>query len=158
MNPETLYDCLYKHTAASEVNLSRLPTELEFPDGADGSSLVRLPVKNSDGTLRGEIIPRVHIVKYGAYMDEDETGNPDHEVDILARIGQGLQNQADPNAVAPKLHGFILEGLSPYGFGSRSQHAALEIATFSGMPVVRVGRANPGGLVPDRGDPLTING
>ena len=87
----------YKHTAGSEVNITRLPAELAFPDTAGDSSPVRLSVKNPDGTLRGEIIPRVHIVKYGAYMDEDETGNPDHEVDILARIGQGLKNQADPN-------------------------------------------------------------
>ena len=36
--------------------------------------------------------------------------------------------------------------------GSGSQMAALAIATFSGMPVVRVGRADPGGRVPnDRG-------
>ena len=148
----------YKHTAGSEVNMTRLPAELQFPDTVGDSSPARLSVKNPDGTLRGEIIPRVHIVKYGAYMDEDETGNPDHEVDILARIEQALQNQAAPNTTAPKLHGFILEGLSPYGIASQSQHAALEIATFSGMPFVRVGRADPGGMVPQGGDPLSITG
>ena len=61
----------------------------------------------------------------------------------------------------PKLHGFVLEGMSPYGTGARSQHAALAIAALSGMPVVRVGRADTGGRVPllPRGlDDLTILG
>ena len=39
-----------------------------------------------------------------------------------------------------------------------SQHKALEIATFSGMPVARVGRADPGGRVPSGWDDLTIAG
>ena len=91
-------------------------------------------------------------------MDEDETGSADHEVDILARIHKALAGQTNPEVTSPKLYGFVLEGLSPYGIASRSQHAALRIATFSGMPVVRVGRADPGGMVPSRGDNLTIAG
>jgi hypothetical protein len=39
-----------------------------------------------------------------------------------------------------------------------SQHRALEVATFSGMPVARVGRADPGGRVPSGWDDLTIAG
>ncbi len=66
--------------------------------------------------------------------------------------------QTKPEVTTPKMYGFDLEGLSHYGIASRSQHAALRIATFSGMPVVRVGRADPGGMVPSRGDNLTIAG
>ena len=52
----------------------------------------------------------------------------------------------------------MLEGSSPYGLATMSQHRALEIATFSGMPVARVGRADPGGRVPSGWDDLTIAG
>ena len=103
-------------------------------------------------------MPRVHIVKYGAYMDEDETANPDNEVDIMARIAKGLREQGSDDSDSPMLHGFVLEGSSPYGLGSMSQHSALEVATFSGMPVVRVGRADPGGRVPSGWDDVTIAG
>ena len=146
----------YKHTARSEVNLRRLPQRLEFADGAGG--MVRLAVKDDQGALRGEIIPRVHIVKYGNYMEEDETGNPDHEVDILARISKAREQQGDGNDATPKLHGLVMEGTSPYGQGSRSQMAALEVATFSGLPVVRVGRADTGGRVPSDDTDVFIEG
>ena len=152
------YKPAYRHTSSSDVNLSRLPDYLEFPDFAGDATPVRIAVKDDTGALRGESIPRVHIVKYGAYMDEDETANPDNEVDIMARIAKGLADQNSDGQQAPKLHGFVLEGSSPYGLASMSQHKALEIATFSGMPVVRVGRADPGGRVPSGWDDLTIAG
>ena len=152
------YKPAYRHTAGSDVNLSRLPAMLEFPDFAGDSALVQVAVKDDTGALREEAVPRVHIVKYGAYMDEDETANPDNEVDIMARIAKGLSDQASADPQAPRLHGFVLEGSSPYGLASMSQHRALEVATFSGMPVVRVGRADPGGRVPSGWDDLTIAG
>ena len=138
----------YRHTSTSEVNLSRLPASLEFPDFTGDSTPVRVQVKDDAGALRAESIPRVHIVKFGAYMDEDDTGNPDQEVDVIARINKGLVDEKANDPAAPKLHGFVLEGMSPYGLGARSQHAALDIAALSGMPVVRVGRADTGGRVP----------
>ena len=152
------YKPAYQHTASSDVNLSRLPNMLEFPDFADAAGLVRVAVKDESGALREEAIPRVHIVKYGAYMDEDETANPDNEVDIIARIDKGLKDQGSGDPQSPRLHGFVLEGSSPYGLASMSQHRALEVATFSGMPVARVGRADPGGRVPSSWDDLTIAG
>ncbi len=152
------YKPAYRHTANSDVNLSRLPAWLEFADFAGDTSPVRVAVKDDAGALRGEAIPRVHIVKYGAYMDEDEPNNPDTEVDIMARITRGLAEQGSSDPQSPQLHGFVLEGLSPYGLASTSQHRALEVATFSGMPVARVGRADPGGRVPSGWDDLTIAG
>ena len=152
------YKPAYRHTASSDVNLSRLPACLEFPDFVGDAARARVAVKDDAGALRAESIPRVHIVKYGAYMDEDETANPDNEVDIMARIARGLTEQGSDAPQAPKLHGFVLEGSSPYGLGSMSQHRALEIASFSGLPVVRVGRADPGGRVPSGWDDLTVAG
>ena len=152
------YKPAYRHTASSEVNLSRLPEWLEFPEYAVGSATVRVAVKDDTGALLEQAIPRVHIVKYGAYMDEDETANPDNEVDIMARIAKALADQGDSDPQSPRLHGFVLEGSSPYGLGGMAQHRALEVATFSGMPVARVGRADPGGRVPSGWDDLTIAG
>ena len=152
------YKPAYRHTSGSDVNLSRLPDSLEFPEYTDGGATVRVAVKDDDGNLREEAIPRVHIVKYGAYMDEDETANPDNEVDIMARIDKGLADQGSGDPQSPRLHGFVLEGSSPYGLASMSQHSALEVATFSGMPVARVGRSDPGGRVPSGWDDVTIAG
>ena len=153
------YKPAYKRASSSDVNLHRLPDELAFPDTCGDATQTRVRVKDSDGGLRPSVIPRVHIVKYGAYMGEDDPRNPDHEVDILARIQKAQNDQSKPDGKAPQLHGLVLEGTSPYGMGSASQHAALAIAAFSGMPVVRVGRADPGGRVPSDGrDSLSIAG
>ena len=152
------YKPAYRHTASSDVNLSRLPAILEFQEYADNGSTLRVAVKDEAGALLEEAVPRAHIVKYGAYMDEDETANPDNEVDIMARIAKGLADQDSSDPQSPRLHGFVLEGSSPYGLASMSQHRALEVATFSGMPVARVGRADPGGRVPSGWDDLTIAG
>ena len=154
------YRPTYKYTSSSEVNLSKLPEQIGFPDTVGDQALTRVQIKNPDGTLRAESIPRVHIVKSGAYMGEGDAENPDHEVDILARIKQGLAEQRSEDPAAPRLHGFVLEGTSPYGQGSESQFAALAIAAYTGMPVVKVGRADPGGMVPPQGgrNPLTITG
>ena len=76
----------------------------------------------------------------------------------MRRPAWGLADEASGDAQAVKLHGFVLEGQAPYGTGSESQEAALAIAALSGMPVVRVGRADPGGRVPDRGPSVVIAG
>lgn len=152
------YRPAYRHTVTSEVNLTRLPTEVQFFDRVSDQVPTRVTVKDSKGGLLSEVIPRVHIVKYGAYMDEDEANNPDDEVDIMARVERGLQEERRTGEGAPPFHGFVLEGLSPYGFGSGSQREALTIAAFSGMPVVRVGRADPGGKVPPGRWPYGISG
>ena len=152
------YRPTYKYTSTSDLNLARLPYQVEFLDILGDASLTRVTVKDPDGSLRGESIPRVHIVKYGHYMEEDETNNPDREVDIMARIEKGLLDQRSNDERAPKLHGFAMEGHSPYAVGTRGQMAALAIAAFSGMPVVRVGRSDPGGRVTTDPTDLTIEG
>ncbi|MEE9261591.1 MAG: asparaginase domain-containing protein [Dehalococcoidia bacterium] len=152
------YVPFYKHTSRSDVNLSRLPEEVEFLDAVGDSTPAQVRVKNTDGTLRPESIPRVHIVKYGSYMEEDDPGNPDNEVDIIARIQKGLEEESRASSGASPFHGFVFEGTSPYAIGAASQHAALAIAAFSGMPTVRVGRADPGGLVSVGRVPFTIAG
>jgi L-asparaginase len=129
----------YRHTGASLVNLRRLPAEL--PIGAGARPLV---LKDADGALRGDSIPRVHMVKYAHYSAE-ENDVAENEVDIVARIDKSLAEEADPDPRRPKLHGFVLEGSAAYGLGSNAQMAALSIAAYSGLPVVRAARSDPGG-------------
>jgi hypothetical protein len=94
----------------------------------------------------------------GSYAQEDETDNPDDELDIMARIARGVEDQSSADNSKPKLHGFVLEGRSPYGTGAGGQMAALEIAAMSGMPVVKVGRSDPGGRTATNPNDLTIEG
>jgi L-asparaginase len=152
------YRPAYKHTTTSDLNLSRLAPEVEFLDRASDRTTTKIRVKDPTEGLLPEAIPRIHIVKYGAFMDEDGLDDPDDEVDIMARIARGLDEERRAGEGAPPFHGFVLEGLSPYGIGSSSQQAALTIAAFSGMPVVRVGRADPGGMVPAGRWPYGISG
>jgi len=155
--PITLwYAPRYRHTRNSLVNIGCMPGQLVLEAGGQAASTVLL--KNPDGTLRGACIPRVHIVKYAHYSSEENDDGADNEVDIIARIAKALAEQSDPDPNAPKLHGLVMEGAAAYGYGSNSQMAALLIATFSGLPVVLVGRSDPGGRLSAGGDEPFIRG
>ena len=155
--PATLwYRPAYRHTTQSAVTFDRLPQIVVFQEYADGHGEARIKIKDRSGSLLAEAVPRVTIVKYGAFMDESEILDPDLEVGIMARIAGSVREQA--NGEGPHFQGFVLEGDSPYAMGSGSQAAALEVAAFSGMPVVRVARADPGGLVPRLWSDHTILG
>jgi len=148
----------YKHTAKSDVNLSRLPSDVQFTDIIGDSSSVSVRIKDSSGDLLAAAIPRVNIIKHAAYMSEEDSMDPDQEVDILARITKALSDQKNLDENSPRLHGLVLEGTSPYGLGTTSQMAAMSIAVYSGLPVVRVGRSDPGGRVPGFMHDLSIAG
>jgi hypothetical protein len=112
--------------------------------------MIAVPIKDADGELLPIAIPKVTIVKHARYLPEDTSGDASSEVDILARIDKNLHD-------AP-LAGFVAEGSAPFGAMSNSVDAALKRATFSGMPVVKVGRGNAGGFVDPTRDPLAIAG
>ena len=112
--------------------------------------IIAVPIKEATGDLLAAAIPKVTIVKHARYLPEDTSGNASSEVDILARIENNLR-------MAP-LAGFVAEGSAPFGAMSNSVDAALKRATFSGMPVVKVGRGNAGGFVDATRDPLAIAG
>ena len=109
-----------------------------------------MPIKDAEGNLLAAAIPKVTIVKHARYLPEDTTGKAEQEADILARIDKNLRE-------AP-LAGFVAEGSAPFGAMSNSVDAALKRATFSGMPVVKVGRGNAGGFVDPTRDALAIAG
>ncbi len=120
--------------------------------------LVQSILRDGDGALLPTAIPYVHIVKSGGYMSVDSSGNPDAEVDIIARIEKSVSDRRSADSLVPKLHGFVMEGLNPYGVGTESQMRALRLAAFYGIPTVTVGRADPGGRVPQRPGDVFVQG
>lgn len=149
--PQFTFRTVKRHTYNSMVNCAQLPRQVQG-SRVQGSTIETVPVdvKDADGRLLATGIPKVTIVKHARYLPEDTSGNAESEVDILARIAQ---NQRD----AP-LAGFVAEGSAPFGAMSNSVDAALKRATFSGMPVVKVGRGNASGFVDADRDPLAIAG
>ncbi len=149
--PQFSFRTLKRHTYNSAVNMTQLPDEVQG-SRVQGSKIttVTIPVKDGAGNLLPTAIAKVTILKHARYLPEDTTGSADQEVDVLARIEKNLRD-------AP-LAGFVAEGSAPFGQMSNSVNAALKRATFSGMPVVKVGRGNASGFVDPQRDPLAIAG
>jgi L-asparaginase len=149
--PQFSFKTVKRHTHNSLVNLSRLPSEVQG-SRVQGSKVeaVAVPIKDPEDHLLSTAIPTVTIVKHARYLPRDTSGDAAAEVDILARIENNLHD-------AP-LAGFVAEGSAPFGAMSNSVDAALKRATFSGMPVVKVGRGNAGGFVDPTRDRLAIAG
>ena len=129
-----------RHSYDSAVNLTRLPDEVEGTLVRDGRrEAVEVAVKDRDGRLRGEAVPRVSIVKDGNYHADRANAAPEDEADLNAAMADHLAN-------AP-LAGFVVEGQSPYGsMTAPARHRLMQRAAFSGMPVARVGRGNNDGF------------
>ncbi|HWO43579.1 MAG TPA: asparaginase domain-containing protein [Candidatus Eisenbacteria bacterium] len=149
--PQFSFKPVKRHTFNSSLNTTRLPAEVEG-SRLQGSTIRRIAVRIKDeaGNLLATAVPKVTIVKHARYLPNDTTGNGDDEVDILARVEKNLRE-------AP-LAGFVAEGSAPFGAMSHSVDAALRRATFSGMPVVKVGRGNAAGFVDPTRDPLAVAG
>jgi L-asparaginase/Glu-tRNA(Gln) amidotransferase subunit D len=149
--PQFTFRTVKRHTFTSAVNLTQLPASVQG-SRVQGSKVeaVAVPIKDNVGNLLTTAIPKVTISKHARYLQEDTSGNAESEVDLLARIEANLRH-------AP-LAGFVAEGSAPFGAMSNSIDAALKRATFSGMPVVKVGRGNAAGFVDATRDPLAIGG
>ena len=148
----------YRVTGASDLAVVRLPNEVAFREYGDSPALARVRIKDDDGSLRGDAVAPVHVVKYGHYMAEEDAADPDAEVDVMARIERGLAQEASAEPGAPRFHGFVLEAAAGSGSALPSQMAALAVAAYNGMPVVRVGRGDPEGPLPSNPNDLTIEG
>jgi L-asparaginase len=149
--PQFSFKPVKRHTHNSAVNFTRLPRDVQG-SRVQGSKVgtIAVAIKDADGSLLSTAIPKVTIVKHARYLPEETSGDANSEVDILARTDKNLRD-------AP-LAGFIAEGSAPFGAMSNSVDAALKRATYSGMPVVKVGRGNAGGFVDPTRDPLAIAG
>jgi len=149
--PQFSFKPVKRHTYNSLVNLTQLPRQIQGSRiQVSTVGIIAVAIKDDEENLLPTAIPKVTIVKHARYLPEDTTGNAEEEVDILARIEKNLRD-------AP-LAGFVAEGSAPFGAMSNSVDAALKRATFSGMPVVKVGRGNAAGFVDPKRDPLAIAG
>ena len=148
----------YRTTGTSALAVGRLPAEVTFQEYGDSPETVSLRIKDDRGSLRGEAIAPVHVVKYGHYMAEEDTADPEVEVDIMARIERGLAQERSAEPGAPRFHGFVLEAAAGTGSALPSQVAALAMAACNGMPVVRVSRGDPEGALPSNPNDLAIEG
>jgi hypothetical protein len=149
--PQFSFKPVKRHTHKSDVRLTQLPREVQGSRVQSSKiGTIAVGIKDADGNLLSAAIPKVTIVKHARYLPEDTSGDASSEVDILARIENNLRR-------AP-LAGFVAEGSAPFGAMSNSVDAALKRATFSGMPVVKVGRGNASGFVDPTRDPLAIAG
>ncbi len=131
---------VHKHTYLSDVNLTRLPASTTAAlAGAHGIERVEVAVKDAGGKLVADAIPVVSIVKDGTYSGLEIGDDPALEADLIASIEHKLG--------LGKLAGFVVEGIVPYGASpSKARHDLLLGATFSGIPVARVGRGAPEGF------------
>jgi L-asparaginase len=145
-----MYVPAYRHTADSAVNVTRLPKSVKATRrGSSGIETIDVAIKDAANRLLGEAIPSVSIVKDGSYAAEAFGDDPDNEADLAFLIRHRL--------ASGRLSGFVIEGLVPYGAPTSELRAAmLREASFSGTPVVRVGRGYPEGFADP--DPFMISG
>jgi len=130
-----------RHTWNSDVRLTKLPDSVNGVLKENGTYRIEnVRIKDDKGLLVGKNIPTVSIVKYGYFSQDGSVPNPVDEVDVMARIEKNLKQNP--------LAGFVAEGMAPYGVLARAAENALQIAVFSGMPVVFTGRGNAGGATP----------
>ena len=149
--PQFSFRTIKRHTHNSALNLTQLAQSVQGTR-IQGSRVgtIDVPIKDASSRLLATAIPTVTIAKHARYLPDDTSGEGAGDVDIMARIENNLRN-------AP-LAGFIAEGSAPFGAMGDSVSAALKRATFSGMPVVKVGRGNASGFVDPNRDPLAIAG
>jgi hypothetical protein len=150
--PMLTYLPLYRGTWRSELRVSQLPEAVEGVARSEAGRVgpVRVPVRDAEGRLLPGAIPVIGYHKHGRWIRSNADASPAEEVAILAQIDQHL-------AGFP-LSGFVSEGATPYGSTAQTADAALQRATFLGMPVVRVSRGNPEGFVPPERAKLSISG
>jgi hypothetical protein len=135
-----MYVPAYKHTANSDVNITRLPAAVKATKrSCDGIETVDIRIKDDAGQLLPDAIPSVSIVKDGGYAAEMFGDDPAPEADLDFLIQHKLSGG--------RLAGFVVEGLVPYGQAtSEVRTMMLRKASFCGLPVVRVGRGYPEGF------------
>jgi len=148
--PYMMYVPAYKHTSASEVNITRLPASVQATRLVEGRlETFEMPIKDGSGQLLADAIPAVSIVKEGGYNADTFGDDPEPEGDLDYLIRHKLGGK--------RLGGFVIEGLVPYGAATSELRALmLRQASFMGLPVVRVGRGYPEGFADP--DPWTIAG
>jgi len=138
-----------QHTWQSAVNLSRLPITVPGVRGSGGRiETVEVRIKDEEGFLLGQAIPNVTMVRYNRYSGGDDPARVEEEVEVLARIEKNLSDSPLSGLVAEGLGGTVYDPL----------RKALDIASLSGIPVVRVSRGDESMMVNVNSSDLSIEG
>jgi L-asparaginase len=150
--PYLMYIPAYKHTADSDVNITRLPKAVTATKwGEKGLARFEIAIKDDEGRLLADAIPLVSIVKDGGFAADAFGDDPAAESDLALLIRDRLSRG--------RLCGFVIEGLVPYGAATSELRAAmLREASYMGAPVVRVGRGAPEGFADADHNGVTIAG
>jgi L-asparaginase len=139
------------HTWRSAVNLTRLPRAVQGVRKANSKvMLIDVPIKDEEGYLRDEAIPKVTMVRHNRWIKDTAMASADEEPEIFARVEKNLKDRP--------LSGIVAEGSTPYGGMQESMEKALSVAVFSGIPVVRVSRGDTAGMVAVNPDDIFIEG
>jgi len=137
------------HTWKSALNLTRLPSTVQGVRKIDGQIRnVEVRIKDREGFLLGDAIPKVTMVRYNRYVKDDALAKAEEEVEVSARIEKNLRDRP--------LSGFVAEGMG--GRVHEPLEAALDIAALSGMAVVRVARGDEWTMVRPNPSNLTVEG
>lgn len=140
-----------RHTWNSSVRLTRLPARVRGLCRRDNRiEGCEVPVLDGEGRLRDDCVPDVRIVKHARYTQRTASTDDTAEVELRERLLRSTQR--------PALVGFVLEAGTPYGDVSAPMERAVETVIHQGVPVVRVGRGNVGGFVPQSRVPTGIAG
>ncbi|MBI2370851.1 MAG: hypothetical protein HYV08_11555 [Deltaproteobacteria bacterium] len=140
-----------RQTWRSAVNLTQLPRTVQGVRKVDGRiTTVEVRVKDGEGFLRGEAIPKVTMVRHNRWVKDTAAAEIDEEPEIFARVEKNLRDRP--------LSGIVAEGSTPYGGMQESMEKALNIAALSGIPVVVVSRGDMAGMVPVDPNNLFIEG
>jgi L-asparaginase len=140
------------HTHCSELRLSELPPRTTGVRAGDAEiAPITVLVKTKSGELAANGMPHVGFATYGRFsaVPESLDGQRLGDVAIDAAVRDNLRRFP--------LAGFVGEGGNPTGMLGIEADRALQVAVFSGMPVVKVGRGHPGGEA-NRTDPLFVAG
>ena len=138
-----------RHTWQSAVNFSQLPVSVPGVQGSGGKvETVEVRIKDEEGFLLGQAIPKVTMVRYNRYSRDSDPARVEEEVEVLARVEKNLSDSPLSGLVAEGLGGIIYDPLKN----------ALDIASLSGIPVVRVSRGDESVMVDTNPSDFSIEG
>lgn len=143
---------LNRHGRGSVVRFSELPASVTGTRlAADGSfAPVAVTTKDAAGRLLGEAIPEVELLDFNSWMTSNPPGTPDP---VGPRVEQAV---ARCLGEAP-LAGLICEAPLA-GHFDRHDALALDRAAMCGVVIVKVSRGNPGSMLGEVEENLTIEG
>lgn len=143
-----------RHTHTSQLRsteLSDTVTGIRLAAEGDRTEPVNVGVLDTDGRLLGQAMPSVRILKHARFSQREPGRDDTVELELCERVRRDLRDGVT-------LIGFVVEGSTPYGDVTAPLEGALRHIAYWGVPVVRVGRGDVGGFVPEERVPFGIAG